>query len=157
MPWEFWVTERTWGMMSEDLEMTLLSLWYLIDIQPWSYHVTFQILFLICNLVDNNCYLPLRVIVRIKWEKYTEEYYYLQMTLQILVINIPWKSTGFINTESSLKNPNCWNSWNISYHKINLINEKNNNSDFNNNEINNFSPIHFECQKNRGWSTNTTF
>lgn len=157
MPWEFWVTERTWGMMSEDLEMTLLSLWYLIDIQPWSYHVTFQILFLICNLVDNNCYLPLRVIVRIKWEKYIEEYYYLQMTLQILVINIPWKSTGFINTESSLKNPNCWNSWNISYHKINLINEKNNNSDFNNNEINNFSPIHFECQKNRGWSTNTTF
>lgn len=157
MPWEFWVTERTWGIMSEDLEMTLLSLWYLIDIQPWSYHVTFQILFLICNLVDNNCYLPLRVIVRIKWEKYTEEYYYLQMTLQILVINIPWKSTGFINTESSLKNPNCWNSWNISYHKINLINEKNNNSDFNNNEINNFSPIHFECQKNRGWSTNTTF
>lgn len=124
MPWEFWVTERMWGMMSEDLEMTLLSLWYLIDIQPWSYHVTFQILFLICNLVDNNCYLPLRVIVRIKWEKYTEEYYYLQMTLQILVINIPWKSTGFINTESSLKNPNCWNSWNISYHKINLINEK---------------------------------
>ena len=157
MPWEFWVTERTWGIMSEDLEMTLLSLWYLIDIQPWSYHVTFQILFLICNLVDNNCYLPLRVIVRIKWEKYTEEYYYLQMTLQILVINIPWKSTGFINTESSLKNPNCWNSWNISYHKINLINEKNNNSDFNNNEINNFSPINFECQKNSGWSTNTTF
>lgn len=65
--------QKEHGIWCQKTLRWLFSLWYVTDIQLWAYHVTFQISLLICNLVDNNFYLPLRVVVRIKWENVQEK------------------------------------------------------------------------------------